>query len=216
MRKALLAAAATLLLVVPVANAVELGSVSLGFHLNPALEAEDGQRSWGLSLSLGVEVIVGAASSVEVLALVDSAPSSLGTTFLYHRDLADPFTVGAGLNMFWRFEAEETLVRTVISSFAHATARTELFTDFIGEAGLSFPLITFARWIEGWEVLPLAELPAVHLAAEWQVFRGAGVQGRATLQPVIVDTTVYEDPIGRITDDLLILPTYSAFVRYLP
>jgi hypothetical protein len=216
MRKALLAAAAALLLAVPVANAVELGSISLGLHLNPALESEDGQRSWGLSLSLGFAVTVGTASSVEVLVFVDSAPSSLGATFLYHQDVTPPFTVGAGLNMFWRFETEETLVRTIISSFAHATARTELFTDFIGETGLSFPLITFARRIDGWDVLPLAELPGVHLAAEWQISPSAGFQGRATLQPVIVDTTVFEDPIGRISDNLLVLPTYSVLLRYLP
>ncbi|GAG37601.1 unnamed protein product, partial [marine sediment metagenome] len=39
MNKALLVAAAALLFVVPIANAVEFGSISLAFHLNPALEA---------------------------------------------------------------------------------------------------------------------------------------------------------------------------------
>lgn len=217
MKRALLVtSAALLLLVVPATNAVELESISLGFHLNPALEPEDGQRLWGLSLSLGARATVGASSSVEVLMLVDSAPSSLGTTLVYHRDLANPFTVGVGLNMFWRFATEETLLRTVISSFAHATASMNLLTGFVGEAGLSFPLITFARQIQGWEVLPLAELPAVHLATEWRGFPGAGLQGRVTLQPVIVDATTLVDPIGRITDNLVVLPTYSAFLRYLP
>jgi hypothetical protein len=216
MRKALLVASAVLLLVVPVADAVELGPISLGFHLNPALEAEDGQRSWGLSLSLGVSATVGASTSVELVMVVDSAPSSLGVTFSYYRRLADPFTIGAGLNMFWRFETEETLVRTVIGGFAQASARTELFTDFFGEAGLSFPLITFARQIQGWEILPLAELPALHLAGEWQGLASSGIQGRITLQPVVIDTTQFEDPIGRISDDLLVLPTCSAFLRFLP
>ncbi len=216
MKKALLVASAALLLVVPIANAVELGSISLGFHLNPALEAEDGKRSWGLSLSLGVGATVGASSSVEVVILVDSVPSSLGASFVYHRDLTDPFRVGAGLNMLWRFQTEETLVRTVIGGFAHASARTDLFADFIGEAGLSFPLITFARQIAGWEILPLAELPTIHLAGEWQGFAGSAIEGRFTLQPVIIDTTQFEDPIGRISDDLIVLPTYSAFLHFIP
>ncbi len=215
-KEAFLVAAAALLLIVPVANAVELGSISLGFHLNPALETVDGRRSWGLSLSLGVSAAVGSASSVDVIILVDSAPSSLGATISYYRTLSSPFTVGAGLNMFWRFETEETLVRTVISSFAHASARTDLFTDFVGEAGLSFPLITFARQIGSWEILPLAELPAIHLFGEWHGLQTAAIQGRFTLQPVIIDTTQFEDPIGRISDDLLVLPTYSVFLRYLP
>jgi len=216
MKKVFLVAAAASLLIVPVVNAVDLGSISLGFHLNPALETEDGRRSWGLSLSLGVGATVGPSSSVEVVVLVDSAPSSLGMTFSYSQDLTGPFTVGAGLNMFWRFETEETLVRTVLGGFAHAAARTALFADFAGEAGLSFPLVTFARQIGGWEILPLAELPALHLYGEWQAIPAAAIQGRLTLQPVIIDTTRFEDPIGRITDDLLVLPTCSAFFRYLP
>ncbi len=215
MKKAFLVAAA-LLLIVPVTNAVELRSISLGFHLSPALESKNGQRSWGLSLSLGAGATVGPSSYVEVVALVDSAPSSLGVTLSCSRDLTNPFTVGAGLNMFWQFETEETLVRTVIGGYAHASARTALFADFTGEAGLSFPLITFARQIGGWEILPLAELPAIHLYGEWHAFATAAVQGRLTLQPVIIDTTQFEDPIGRITDDLLVLPTYSVFLRYLP
>ena len=158
----------------------------------------------------------GTSSSVELVLVVDSLPSSLGATFLYYRDLADPFTVGGGLNMFWRFETEETLVRTVIGSFAHASARTDLFTDFVGEAGLSFPLITFARQIAGWQILPLTELPAIHLAGEWQGFTSTAIQGRIILQPVIIDTTQFEDPIGQISDSLLILPTYSAFLRFVP
>jgi len=215
MKKVLLVASAALLLV-PSVNAVELGSVALGFHLNPALEAVDGHRAWGLSLSLGASVFVGPASSVELVLLVDSLPSSLGATFIYRSDLADPFTVGAGLTMLWSFETEETLVRTVINSFAHASARTELLAHVIGEVGLSFPLVTFARQIEGWEILPLAELPSVHLAGEWQGFSSAGIQGRVTLQPVVIDTSLFEDPIGRIGNHILVLPTYSVFLRYLP
>jgi len=216
MKRILLVASTAILLAVPTLNAVELGSISLGFHLNPSVETEDGRRLWGLSMSLGVEAWTGALSRLELLAVVDSAPSSLGVTVSYHRDVTDPFTVGAGLNMFWTFQTEQTLVRTVIGSFAQASARTDLFADVVGEAGLSFPLITFARQAEQWEILPLAELPAVRLSGEWRGFASSGIQGRVTLQPVIVDTTQFVDPVGRISDDLLILPTYSAYLRYLP
>ena len=216
MKKILLIASAALLLAAPVATAVELESISMGFHLNPALEAVDGQRAWGLSLSIGAGILVGASSHVEVTVFVDSAPSSLGASFTYTLDLSDPFTVGGGLNMFWAFETEETLVRAVFGSFGQASARAELFTDFIGEAGLSLPLITFIRQIRGWEILPLAELPAVHVAGEWRGIDRGGFQGRMTLQPVIVDTTQFDNPIGRVSDELLILPTYSGFLRHLP
>ena len=216
MKKTLLVVSVAVLLTVPIANAVELTSVSLGFHLNPALEAQDGDRTWGLSLSLGASASVGSSSSIELLVLVDSVPSSLGATFLYHRDLSDPFTVGAGLNMFWMFATESSLLRTVLSSFAHATAHADLFPDIGGEAGLSFPLVTFARQLSGWEILPLAELPALHLAGDWHGFIGSAIEARMTFQPVIIDTTLFDNPIGRISDDLLVLPTYSLFIRYVP
>jgi hypothetical protein len=216
MKKALLVASVASLFIVHAAGGVGLGPISFGFHLTPAVESVDGQRAWGLSLSFGVTAVVGTSSGVEITLVVDSIPSSLGATFVYLRDIADPFTVGAGINMFWRFENEATLVRSVIGSFAHASARTVLLADLTGEAGLSFPLITFARTIEGWEILPLAELPAVHLIAEWRGLPYAALQGRITLQPVVTDTTLLDDPVGRISDDLLVLPTYSMFVRYLP
>ena len=216
MNKALVVVLVALLLTVPTVQAVELGSIFLGFHVNPALDVVDGHRAWDLSLSLGVRAIVGPSSSVELSAVVDSILSSLGLTFAYHRTLSDPFTVGAGLNMLWRFETEETLVRTVIGSFAHASARGNLFTSIVGEAGLSFPLIAFARQVQGWDVLPLAELPALHLASEWTPTDETAVQGRVTLQPVIIDTTVFVQPIGRLSHNLLVLPTYSTFLRYDP
>jgi hypothetical protein len=216
MRKAVLVALAASLFIVYAAGGVELGPVSLGFHLTPAVQAADGQRAWGLSLSFGATAVVGASSSVEITLVVDSIPSSLGATFLYLRDISSPFTVGAGLNVFWRFESEAMLVRSVIGGFAHASARTSLLADFTGEAGVSFPLITLAREINGWEILPLAELPAVHLITEWQGVASVAVQGRLTLQPVVADTTLLNDPVGRISDDLLVLPTYSVFLRILP
>ncbi len=216
MRKCLLLGVAAWVLATPVASAIELGPISLGFHFNPALEALDGRRSWDLSMSLGVRLAVGSSSHVEFSAMVDSAPSSLGATVVYHQDVAEPFEVGAGLNMFWQFETAETLVRTVIGSFAHATVRTGLFDDVIGEAGVSFPLVAFARQIQGWDILPLAELPALHLAGEWRGLPSSAAQGRVTLQPVILDTTQFVDPIGRLGDRLIILPTFSAYLRYLP
>jgi hypothetical protein len=216
MAKTLLVVSAAMLIVVPMANAVELGAISLGFHLTPALEVEAGRRAWDLSMSFGIAIDVGARSSIELVAVVDSILSSLGATFAYYRYLSEPFTVGAGLNMFWTFETAETLRRTVIGSFAHASARTGLFTGFTGEAGFTFPLVAFARRITEWEILPLAELPSLHLAGEWAWFTSGAIEGRLTLQPVIVDTTQFRDPIGRISDDLLILPTYSAFMRFLP
>jgi len=216
MKKALVIASAFLALLPLAARASELEAISLGVHLTPAVEATDGRRAWGISLSLAVSAKVGPSSVLELDLLVDSIPSSLGATLLYRHALDTPFTVGAGLNVFWRFETERTLIQTVISSFAHASARGPLSRDIDGEAGLSFPLVTFARDGTEWDVLPLAELPAIHAAGVFNGFTGAAIEGRITLQPVVIDTVQFRDPIGRITDGLLILPTYSAFLHYLP
>jgi len=180
------------------------------------LDVDDGRRAWDLSISAGVRFDVGGSSSFELSAVVDSILSSLGATFSYAQALTEPFTIGAGLNILWRFETEDTLVQTVTGSFAHLAARQPLLADLTGEAGLSLPLVSFARGGEGWKILPLAELPAVHLAGEWNGWPASVIQGRITMQPVILDTTVFENPIGRINDSLLVIPTYSTFVRFAP
>jgi len=216
MKKAILGATLSVVLWTVFAAAVDSGPASIGFHLSPSVDVVDGRRLWDLSLSLGVSVIVDDSSSVDMLVMVDSQPTSLGLSMRYCHGVTESFAAGFELDMFWAFESEERLVRTLIGSYAHAVLSGQLLSDVRGEFGTSFPLITFAHQPLGWEILPLAELPSIYLAGEWAIHDTAALQGRLTLQPVIVDTTVFEQPIGRIRDDLLVLPMYSMFLRYTP
>lgn len=198
------------------AHGVELSSISLGLHLSPAIDASDGRRTWDLSVSFGVVAEVSAKDFMEVLAIIDSQPTTLGLSIGYHYNITDPVTLGGGLNIFWAFSDDEKFVRTLIGSFAHGVLRGELMAPIGGEVGTSLPLLTLARLEDGWTLLPMTELPSLHVAAEWAINAGAAWQGRLTLQPVITDVDQFADPIGRITDNLLILPTYSTFLRYTP
>ena len=216
MRKRLAFGIALVSLVAVASSAVELGPFSIGFHLNPAVDAGDGPRVWGLSLSLGVGATVGDLSWVDMLVIVDSEPSSLGLTVRYGRELTEPFTAGFGLSMFWAFDADQHAVQSLFGGFAYALAQGNVFADLRGEIGASFPLLTLAHYETGWDILPLAELPSLHVAGDWSIVERGGIEMRATFQPVIVDTTQFVRPIGRIGEHLLILPTYSAFLRYSP
>ena len=216
MNKTLVAAITVLLIASASAGAVDLGPFSIGFHLNPAVDAGDGPRAWGLSLSFGVNATVGDASTVDMMVIVDSGPSSLGLTVRYCRRLTEPFVAGAGLSLFWAFETEDRPIQALFGVFAHAAVHGDIFNDLRGEAGTSLPLITLAHQPTGWDILPLAELPSIHVAGEWTIAEHGAVEARATFQPVIVDTSLFDRPIGRLTDELLVLPTYSAFLRYTP
>ena len=81
---------------------------------------------------------------------------------------------------------------------------------------VSFPVVTFVRRLDGWDLIPLAELPSLSLAATFDVAVNGAFQAQLTLQPVIADTTLLSRPIGRVTDDLLILPSLSGFALYAP
>jgi len=216
MKKGILLAILLFLLSFTQTVAVELGPMSFGFHFSPAVDTEGGRRPWDLSLSFGVIARLDQSNEIEFLVIMDSSPTSLGTSISYCLSPAEPFVVGAGLNALWAFDSDWKLVGPVIGAFVHAAASGNISPDLHGAAGTSFPLVTLAPGTDGWEMLPLVELPSLFLSAEGTVADQLALQGRVTLQPVIVDTTQFEQPLGRITDDLLILPTFSTFVRFSP
>ena len=198
------------------AHGVQLDSISLGLHLSPAIDVADGRRAWDLSVSIGVVAEVTNRDFIEVLAIIDSQPTTLGLSVRYAYNITDPVALGGGLNIFWAFAEDEKFVRTLIGTFAQGVLRGELFAPIWGEVGTSLPLLTLAQLEGGWTFLPMTELPSLHVAAEWLINAQAAWQGRLTLQPVVIDVSQFADPIGRITDNLLILPTYSTFLRYIP
>ncbi len=216
MKKGILLAILLSLLSSATTAAVELGSTSFGFHFSPAVDTEGGRRPWDLSLSFGVIARLDQSNKIEFLVIMDSSPTSLGTSVSYCLSPTEPFVVGAGLTSLWAFDNDWTLIGPIIGSFVHAAASGNISPDLHGAAGMSFPLVTLAPGTDGWEMLPLVELPSLFLSVEGAVADQLALQGRITLQPVIVDTTQFEHPLGRITEDLLILPTFSTYVRILP
>lgn len=216
MKKACLLAISVSLSVGVMAGAIDLGSISLGFHLIPAVEKTDDQRTLDLALSLGATAILNPIHSVKFLVMIDSRPTSLGTSVRYRYKVTEFSSVGAEFALLWPFESEQRLLKPLISSYAHASTRREVSQDLRGEAAVSFPLITLAPQFDGWEIVPFAELPTLSLAGDVDFHENGGLGAQLTLQPVITDTTQLDHPIGRITDKLLILPMLSVFLNYGP
>ena len=194
--------------------AVELGPISLGIHVTPSVERTEEHRTWDAVFSLSAVADLNGRGNLEMMVITDSGLTGLGTGVTYRRSLTDPFSVGAGMLVLWQFE--EKLLHPIIGTFAVAGVGDELRSGLAGRAELSFPLLTLARQFGGWEILPLAELPTIILHGNLDLGNRGGVEARITLQPVIVDTSMMTNPMGVITDDLVIVPTLSGFVRYLP
>jgi len=214
MKKGILLAVLLFLLLSASVASVELGSVVLGFHFNPAVEMQDGRRLWDLSMSFGLTIHMDPSSELEFLVIMDSSPTSLGTSLSYTHTFSDPLAAGGGLNMLWAFDNDWRLIGPIIGSFAHVATSGRPAPNLHGEAGISFPLLTLSRRADnGWEMLPLAELPSLSLCVEGDLIEQLACQGRLTLQPVIVDTTQLNRPLGRINETLLVVPTFSAFLR---
>lgn len=215
MKNAVYMALVFILLSSSLASAVQLESLTLGFHLIPSVERGEGTRPMDVMLSFGATLELDSENSIDLMAMIDSGPSSLGTSVQFNHQVTDPLKAGMGFTVLWPFSEEFKLQWPILGLFAHAVTRTYFYPEFWGEAAISFPLITLANHADGWELLPLSELPAVYLAADAKFVDQASVQARATFQPVITDTTVLANPLGRISDDLLVLPMGSIFLRYL-
>lgn len=214
MKTAVYVALACLLLCSSLVSAVQLESLSLGFHVIPSVEPVEGRRVLDLTLSFGGTLRLDSENSIDLMAMVDSGLSSLGTSAQFNHRITDPLEAGFGFTVLWPFSEELELQWPILGSYAHASARTYFYPEFWAEAAVSFPLLTLAK-LDGWKLLPLSELPTLHLAADVRLIDQASLQPRLTFQPVITDTTALVNPIGRISDDLLILPMGSIFLRYL-
>lgn len=204
---------ACLMLCSSLVSAAQWESLSLGFHLIPSAERIDGRRPLDLSLSLGATFAFDSDHSIDLMAIVDSAPSTLGTSAQYNRRIAAAWKAGFGATVVWAFSSDARLQWPILGTYVHASARTFLYSESWGETGVSVPLLTVANLHDEWNLLPLSELPTLTIAADARIIEQGSIQARLTLQPVLTDTTLLQDPIGRISDKLLILPMGSVFFR---
>lgn len=199
-----------------VAWAVHLETLSLGFHLIPSVERVADSRQLNLMLSFGATLALDVDNSIDLMVMVDSGPSNLGVTAQFNHRITDPLRAGFGFTVLWPFSEEQKLQWPILETFAHADTRTYFYPEFWAETSVSFPLLTLANQLDGWQLIPFSGLPTLSLAADFRLADQASLQPRLTFQPVIMDTTMLENPIGRISDNLLILPMGSIFLRYLP
>lgn len=215
MKTAGIAALACLLLCSLGVLAVQIDSFSLGFHFIPSVEPVEGRRVLELTMSFGTTLGLDAANTVDLMAITDSGLSSLGISAQFSHQITVPLKAGIGVTVMWPFTQEQTLAWPILGTYAHASARTYFYPEFWAETGVSFPLLTMAHQSNLWKLLPLSELPTITLAAGAIFLDAVGLQPRLTFQPVITDTTTLNRPLGRISDNLLIIPMGSVFLEYL-
>ncbi len=198
------------------AGAWALGSVSIGIHLTPAIDRVEAGRAWDLSLSVSGVTLLSTSDSIECTVVVDSGPTTLGTIAEYRHDVTARFSAGVGVTILWPFSQDEKLLAPIVESFAHAAVHGAIVGPLSGELGLSFPAVTIADPGDGWRVVPFSGLPALSASLALAPISSTEFEAHLTLQPVFVDTAAFTDPIGRLTDNLLLLPTVSGYLHYFP
>jgi hypothetical protein len=216
MRRGLVLALCAAIAVSCVGLSAGLGPVALGFHLIPSIERLDGHRAWDLSLSLGATVTLGAKDSLDLIAIIDSGPTALGTTVTYCYGVTERMRLGVGLTVLWPVTADAVAAAPMFESFARASVQDEIGAGLTARLATTLPFLTVAKTQDRWSLLPLADLPSVTLGGDIRLAPTGSLVGEMTLQPVITDTTALIDPLGRVTDELLVLPMFSLFTRYIP
>ncbi len=216
MKRRILLTIAGLVLISSLGAVAQLDSLSLGFHLIPAVERSDAPRELGLSLSFGAVLGLDDVNSLDVMVLLDSGLTSLGASVQYNHHISANLESGGGLTILWPFSEERGLQWPILGAFLHTGVRTAFFPELVGAASLSLPVLTLANNSDGWSLLPLSELPSLALSLEVQAVEQGWAETRLTLQPVLTDTTRMSNPLGRVSDDLLVLPMGSLFLHYVP
>lgn len=196
-------------------SAVTLESLSLGFHMIPSVEQVDGRRLLDLTLSIGGTLELDSENRIELMAMIDSGPTSIGTSAQFDHLVTDRLTSGFGFTILWPFSEDLGMQWPILGTYAHAAGKTYFYPELWAQAAISFPLLTLINQVGEWQLLPVAELPSLYVAADVRLVDQASIQPRITFQPVITDTTVLNKPFGRVSDDLLILSMGSVFLRYL-
>ncbi|MCK5828335.1 hypothetical protein KAH43_07420 [Candidatus Bipolaricaulota bacterium] len=195
--------------------AVQIDSFSLGFHFIPSVELVEGRRVLDMTMSFGGTLGLDSENTIDLMAITDSGLSSFGISAQFTHQITVPLKAGFGVTVIWPFTPEQKLAWPILGTYGYASARTYFYQEFWAETAVSFPLLTLANQVSGWKLLPLSELPTINLAADVRFLDAVSVQPRLTFQPVITDTTALNRPLGRISDDLLIIPMGSIFLRYL-
>jgi len=201
------------LLVGAFAQAATIDTLTIGFHVTPDVEVHGDHRQWDLSLSLGAKVPMLENGALEIVVMLDSRLTSLGTSFEYLHNLPDPFSAGGGLTILWPFASETRLLAPVFASYIIGVAKID--EPLHASAGMSFPLVTVGRQSDGWDILPPTVLPTIALdfGTRSDTDSPFGIHGRLTLQPVIVDAESLNRPFGRISSRLLVIPTFSGLLQ---
>ena len=200
----------------PFAQAADLGPIIINAHFIPGVEAGESGRPWDVSFSFGLGVTFDDQSSLEIHVVTDSHVTSLGLWGHFQARVNDYLGIGAGGTILWPVADQETFLQPVIETYARAEANWRLDPITRGNANVSFPILTLADRGDAWEIIPLASLPSLSIGGAMQFVDEAELEGRLTIQPILIDTTELLRPIGRISDQLLILPTASAGLRYMP
>lgn len=217
MKRAIPLAALAIVLSSAAIQAVNLGPLTIGVHIIPSVEEPVGEdRNWDMSLSIGVGLTLDEANRFELHALTDSHLTSLGFTAQYFGRVSDRMNAGAGLTILWPLGEGQQLLRPLLEAFAHGESEYQLGPILRGSIGFAFPLVAAAYRLDAWDVIALADLPSLTLAGDVDLESDTFFRGKLTLQPVVTDTTLLERPMGRISDRLLVLPTVSGYLRFLP
>ena len=216
MKRALILGLAVVAALTTVAQAADLGPIIINAHFIPGVEATGEDRPWDVSFSFGLGITFEDESNLEIHVVTDSHVTSLGLWGHFQARVTDNLGIGAGGTILWPVANQETFMQPVIETYARAEAiwRPDPLTR--GSADLSFPILTLADRGDHWEIVPLASLPSLSVGGATQFADDAALEGRLTVQPILIDTTTLTRPIGRISDQLLILPTASTGLRYMP
>jgi len=208
-----IAAVLGLMVLLASGSAVSLEVAELRFSttLWPALEQIEETRPWHVGFSTSLALNVSPEDQVVIVLSSDVHLASPSITARYCRTIAGQFTAGGGLTVTLFPQSDGVGPR--IDLFASGSA-FHAATRLRTEAEAILPILFIWHDAAGWTTQAALALPSLTLSGAARLADQAWVGGRLSLRPMLMDTTVLENPVGRITSNLLLLPGFSGFLIY--
>lgn len=194
---------------------LDLEMIKFSIALAPPLDQGAQSPSWSVAFAFGAGWRVAEGSLLEVSLASDAELRTPSATVLFRQALEEPFRLGVGTAVHW-FPGRENY-GPVVAVLMSAGVETPGGSAVTAGAETYFSPLTFSLDSGGWSASLVAGLiPAFSVYGEIEAADHARAGARLTLQPLMLDTTQFARPVGRITDHLLLVPTFSGNLQYLP
>jgi hypothetical protein len=205
-----------LFLVSSAALAVDFAGIAFSVTLTPVVDRSSDSAPWRVDFTLSTDWRLDGRNSLRLSGSSDSNLTHPEIGLRWLTMPTDAVYVGGGCRFTWATDSGSDY-GSAFSFFASAATEAAFGASTQGQAELRLDLASVSQGDQGWEIRALPSgLPSLRLEGIFSLSAQGGFAAAVLFQPVFVDVTSLTHPVGVVNDHLILLPSFSADLLYLP